>query len=188
MLLPSLPFYLGTPFQGITAALIAAIGALGIWYIRGWPERRRADNESVALKARLEIEAEEHKAKIEKEARDEAATKFREFRLEVHGLRNEVAALQGELRAATNKSMRRGDKMDMLRFILGMVLDELHAKDSSNKVLAQARLLLTRVEDEPHDPANSETLNRAEDTVVAAKATVREVMANEALNSSESAP
>lgn len=31
--------YLGTPLQGITAAILAILGGLGVWYIRGWPER-----------------------------------------------------------------------------------------------------------------------------------------------------
>jgi cbb3-type cytochrome oxidase subunit 3 len=41
---------LGTPFQGITVALIIVFGTVIIWYIRGWPERRRALNETAKLK------------------------------------------------------------------------------------------------------------------------------------------
>lgn len=161
--------YLGTPLQGVSAALIVAFGTIIIWYIRGWPERKRAMNETTALTA-----------KIEEDLRGEAAERFKEFREEVHGLRNELQKARAELDQAAAKSMRRGDRLNMMRFILLMVIDELAAKDPSNKVLAQARLLLSRIEDEPHQPNSSDALTKAEDTVDAANATVRQVKADEA--------
>lgn len=159
----------GTAFQGITAALIATLGGLGIWYIRGWPDRRRAETESDVARA-----------SIEEVLRGEAAEQFKQFRNEVHELRNELATVQGELRNAITKSTRRGDKLNMLLFILRLVMDELSAQDPKNKVLAQARTLLTRVEDEPHEAGNSAALERAEEAVEATQATVREVKATEA--------
>jgi hypothetical protein len=166
--LPSLASF-GTPLQGVTAGLIAAFGALGIWYIRGWPERKRAANETTVITA-----------KIEEELRGEAAQRFREFRAEVHALRNELQQVRGELQQSHAKSMRRGDKLNMVLFILRMVMDELASKEPRNKILAQARTLLSRVEDEPHDKNNSSAVNAAEETVEAAQATVREVRAEEA--------
>lgn len=160
---------IGTPLQGVTAAMILAFGTVAIWYIRGWPERKRATNETTALTA-----------KIEEDLRGEAAARFREFREEVHSLRNELAIARAELDRASARSMRRADKLNMLLFILRLVMDELASKEPQNKVLAQARLLLSRVEDEPHQPDNSDALNKAEETVDAAKATVRQVKADEA--------
>jgi len=160
---------LGTVFQGLLVAIVSALGALGIWYIRGWPDRRRASNETTAMTA-----------KIEEDLRGEAAERFREFRLEVHALRNELQAVRGELQATATKSMRRGDKLNMVLFILRMVMDELAAKEPKNKILAQARTLLSRVEDEPHQEDNSDALNAAEETVDKANATVRQVKADEA--------
>jgi hypothetical protein len=61
-----------------------------------------------------------------------------------------------------------------------MVLDELAAKDPGNKVLTQAKKLLTNVEMEPHQVDESDALRAAEDTVEAANATVRQVKADEA--------
>ncbi len=158
-------FRLGIIFQGVTIALITA---LGIW-IKYGPDRTRAENESIGLKA-----------KIEEDLRSEAAVRFQEFRDEVHSLRNELGAARAELHQTTAKSVRRGDKLNMVLFILRLVMDELHAKEPANKVLAQARSLLSRVEDEPHVEGNSDALNQAEDTVEAAQATVREVKAEEA--------
>jgi hypothetical protein len=160
---------LGTPLQGVSAAMIFAFGTVLIWYIRGWPDRKRAANETTALTA-----------KIEEDLRGEAAERFREFRTEVHALRNELAKARAELDRAAAKSMRRGDKLNMMRFILMMVIDELAAKDPQNRVLAQAHQLLSRIEEEPHQVDNSDALAAAEDTVDAAQATVRQVKAEEA--------
>ncbi len=160
-------FPLGSAFQGGTFAV--ALVALGAWWIRGWPDRRRASNETISITA-----------KIEEDLRVEAAERFREFREEVHALRNELAKARAELEQTAAKSLRRGDKLNMLLFILRMVMDELHAKDPTNKILAQARHLLDRVEDEPHRAGGSDVLNKAEDTVDAANATLREVKATEA--------
>lgn len=145
----------------LTVAVIV-LGAALIWWIRGYPDRHRAANETKIIE------------------NDEAAIRFKEFRVEVHELRNELAVVRAELHKAQNQSARRGDKLNMLRFILQMVIDELAAKEPGNKVLAQARKLLSRVEDEPHKKGGSQALSAAEDTVDAAQATVRQVKAEEA--------
>ncbi len=159
--------------------IIAIIGAF-VWWIKGMAERGRVKNEGTIIQAKIEAEARALQGKIEETFRGEAATRFREFREEVHGLRNDVARLEANLHNATAQSGRRGDKLNMVLFILRLVMDELATRDPTNKILAQARALLARVEDEPHEKGNSTALNQAEDTVEAAQATVREVKAEEA--------
>lgn len=150
----------GTIFQG--GMLLTMLTLLGVWWVRGMPDRQRALNEARAID------------------NTDAALRFKEFRLEVHALRNELQVVRGELHKAQTKSARRGDMLNMLRFILQMVLDELAAKDPGNKVLTQAKKLLTNVEMEPHQVDESDALRAAEDTVEAANATVRQVKADEA--------
>lgn len=157
------------PQWGTFASLLGIFSlALTAW-IKGIPERLRVQNER---------EAQDTKAASD--IRDEYAIAYKETRLEVHALRNELARVRAELLESQARSTRRGDKMNMLRFILEMVLTELQAKEPANKVLEQARKLLARVEDEPHQTNASEALSAAEDTVDAARATVRKVKADEA--------
>jgi hypothetical protein len=71
---------ISTVFQGGTlVALIVLIAGVITVFIRGMPERARVKNESVSLHA-----------KIEEDLRGEAAHRFKEFRDEVHSLRNEL--------------------------------------------------------------------------------------------------
>ncbi len=170
-----------TLLEGAASAtvLIALVGAL-VWWIKGLAERGRVKNEGAIIQARIEAEARALQGKIEETFRGEAATRFKEFREEVHGLRNDVARLESSLLISTAQSVRRGDKLNMILFILSLVMEELAARDPTNKILAQARSLLARVEIEPHEKGNSTALNQAEDTVEAAQATVREVKAEEA--------
>jgi hypothetical protein len=157
------------PQWGAFGTLLVLLAlALTAW-IKGIPERLRVKNER---------EAQDTKAASD--IRDEYALRYKETRLEVHGLRNELQIVRAELAASQTKSMRRSDKLNMVLFILRMVMDELQAKEPKNKVLAQAVKLLSRVEDEPHDPANSDAVNAAEHTVEVAKEAVHEVKAAEA--------
>lgn len=157
------------PQWGAFGSLFALVVMALVAWIKGIPDRLRVKNETTALTA-----------KIEEDLRGEAAERFRDFRTEVHALRNELAAARAELDQAAAKSMRRADKLNMVLFILRLVMDELASKEPGNKVLAQARLLLSRVEDEPHQTDSSSALQKAENTVDAAQATVREVKAEEA--------
>ena len=161
---------IGTPLQGgILATLLAMLGlALRAWIVNR-PNQTRANNERMR-----------DEANTEKEMRAEAAERFREFRREVHDLRNELHAVKFELEQSMAKSLRRNEKLNMVLFILRMVMDELRSKDPRNSTLAQARSLLDRVGDEPHAIDNSSALDAAEDTVDAANAAVREVKASEA--------
>lgn len=150
-------------------ALIALVAGGITVYIKGIPARVRAYSER---------EAQDTKAATA--IRDEYALRYKETRLEVHALRNELQAVRSELATSQTKSMRRSDKLNMVLFILRMVMDELQAKEPSNKVLKQAITLLSRVEDEPHSPGSSEAVNAAEHTVEVAQEAVHAVKASEA--------
>lgn len=159
-----LPF--GTVFQAGTLAVAVAsfFTAVGIW-IRYGPDRKRAANEEKIID------------------NESIAARLKEFRVEVHGLRNELQAIQGQLHTAQNQSARRGDKLNMLLFILKMVMDELSARDPDNMVLRQARSLLARVEEEPEPQGRSNALKAAEETVEAARTAVNEVKRSESEDS-----
>lgn len=147
-------------------------GGAVIAFVRTRPALKKIANERVVTDAAAAANL-----------RDEYAKQYKDTRQELHALRNEVQAHQGELRAADLKSMRRGDKLNMVLFILRMVMDELASINSDNKVLVQARKLLDGVGNEPHEDGQSNALNAAENTVDAAKEAVREVKATEAKSS-----
>lgn len=157
------------PQWGAFGSLFALLVMALVAWIKGIPERLRVRNEREAQDTRAATEI-----------RDEYALRYKETRIEVHGLRNELQAVRAELAQSQTKSMRRGDKLNMLLFILRMVMDELASKEPGNKILAQARSLLSRVDDEPHAIGNSSALDAAENTVDAAKEAVQEVRAAEA--------
>lgn len=161
---------LGSAFQGATfiTALVALIGALGYW-IKGMPERARVKHEGTEIAA-----------KIEEDIRREAAGWGREFRKEVHSLRNDLQIMNSKLHLATMESARRADKLDMMLFILTMVMDELQTKESNSAVLTRSRILLQRIEEKARDKDHSPALNAAEDTVGAANLAARQVKASEA--------
>ncbi len=182
--MPDFP-YLGTVFQGATfVTLLLAIvgGAFTVfrYWIQGTPERNRVLNEGRALQAKIETDAKALQLKIAEDLQKDTAEWLQKFRDEIHLLRNELGVARAELHRTAAVSLRRGDKLNMMLFILRLVMDELASKDPDNKVLKQANQLLTRIEDEPHVEGNSTALNQAEDTVEAAQATVREVKADEA--------
>ncbi len=161
------------PQWGSLLALVTIIMGAVVAYIKTTPERGRVGIEASRVAAELA-------AGIENKLRVDVNERFKEFRDEVHSLRNELHAVNGELRLSVKQSGRREDKLNMLFFILRMVMDELHAKEPENTTLAQAIALLRRVEDEPHAPGNSASLNKAEDAVTATNDSLREVRASEA--------
>ena len=154
---------LGTAFQGATLAtiIIAALTALGVWIKHG-PDRIRAETEADSAE------------------RIDYAQQVKEFRFEVHGYKNMLAQVQSQLIASQSQSARRGDKLNMVLFILNMVMDRLHAKDPDDQVLAQAKVLLSRVQAEPYDKCESDVVHAAQETVQAAENTLHEVRAAEA--------
>lgn len=146
---------------GSATIFLTMLGGALTWWIKGMPERKRAENEEKIID------------------NETVAQRLTEFRLEVHSLRNELAVVRAELHKAQTESSRRGDKINMLRFIVTMLVDEFSVHDPSNRVLAQAKGLLNRIEDEPGRLDNSDALAAAEETVDKAQATVRQVKAKE---------
>lgn len=138
-------------------------------YFKFRPDQTRADTEAAAA------------------SNADVVMRFKEFRDEVHGYKQEVMKQQGqlasvrrELNSALRNSERRGEKMNMLRFILNMLIDEFTTKDPSNKVLAQAKTMLLRIEDEPRQMDASDALHKAEDAHIATGAVINEIKKEEA--------
>lgn len=158
-MLTFLGLQLGTVFQGGT--LLAVIGAVIIWWIRGAPDRQRADNEADQIKI--------NEAEL---IRTDYAKQIRDFRLEVHGYRNDLQDITFRLSQSEAQSKRRGDKITMMAFVLKLVMAELRRLDPDNQVMGQAESLLGQIMDEG-DPSKSDALNTAEHAVADAKQTVR---------------
>lgn len=120
-------------------------GAAAIWWIRGMPERHRAANEAMRLKI--------SEAEV---IRTDYAKQIQEFRQEVQGYRAEMARLQADLTAARQMSMRRGDRLNMVFFILRLVMDELRRIDPESETLAHAQALLALVSHPEREDGASE--------------------------------
>ncbi len=120
---------------GALVAAILVLGTMGVRWITGMPDRTRAGNEREQLKI--------NEAEL---IRTDYAAQIQEFRVEVHSYRNELAKLQIALSKTQNLSLRRGDRLNMVFFILRLVMGELRRLDPNSDVLAQAEALLSRVE------------------------------------------
>ncbi len=162
---------LGTlPQWGAFLSLLTLIAGCITVYIKGIPERLRVTNEGVALKA-----------KIEEDLRGEAAMRFKEFRTEVHSLRNELAKYVTELTISEASRRRGSDKLSMMAFVLKLVMGELRRLDPKSQIVDQAEKLLEGIlEDDPPEADKSKALKQAEFTVSAAHDTVDEVKHAEA--------
>jgi hypothetical protein len=157
------------PQWGAFGSLLIILGlTLRVW-VKGIPERLRVKNEATSLHA-----------KIEEDLRGEAAKRFKEFREEVHGLRNDVMSLSGRLTKSESTSKRRADKLSMMALILRLVMGELRRIDPDSEVLKQAEILMAQVLNETPEDEKSTTLKTAEHAVEAAQDTVIEVKASEA--------
>ena len=135
--------------------------ALGIWIQHG-PERKRAANEAKIIDA----------TGMDKLLAD-YSKQIGEFRIEVHGYRNEMQALQGELSAANRLSNKRSDRIDTLQIIVELLLTELERLDPDSLIVKQAKIMLRRTATEPRDPGESEAMATARGTVRDAKQAVR---------------
>ncbi len=161
----------GTVPQWATfAALLTIIMGAVTVYIRGIPARMLARNDGDKIKI---DEAEK--------IRTDYSEQIKEFRLEVHGYRNELHVVSARLATSEATSMRRGDKLSMMAFVVRLVLDELRRLNPHNQVIEQAETLLDQLErPDPPLSGKSPALGAAEHTVDAAKEAVREVRATEA--------
>ncbi len=172
-------FQIGTIFQGITIAIITA---LGIW-IKYSSDRTRAGTERQIID------------------NGEMARLRREDRAEVHTLKNEVMRLtqkQTELErllthALATSSMRK-EQMNNMMHLIELLIDEVDRIDKASIIVPQARLLLKqmraaanqKVDPFVNNPHQSDAVNASEHTVeateaanVAAVAAHKEVEKNE---------
>lgn len=142
----------GTPFQGGTL-LTAILIAIGLW-IRGMPERHRAKNEGKAI-----------------DDADEAQ-KRREWREEVHAIKNELAKVVAELVKCNRIATTAAALNEQLMFLFELLLSEAEAHDPASKIVQRARLSFNRISKDLKDPSKSDALNIAETAVEDAKQTL----------------
>jgi hypothetical protein len=153
---------LGTVFQGGTlAAMLVLLAIVARAYIVGMPERRRAANEGKVID------------------NAEVALRFKEWRAEVHAMKNELALVQARLHQSDAQRARNKDRFNMVLFILRLVMAELRRIDPESAVIKQAEALLGQVTEQEDDPDKTPAVNAAEHTLEAAKATLSEVKQSE---------
>lgn len=145
------------------AALLAIImGGIRVW-IKGLPERGRVANE------RKVIEISETDRLI---ASYEVTVKA--FRAEVHGYRNDLQAVQGELLASDKVSSQRHNWINDMMFIIELLITELERLDPKSPTVKQAKAMLKRMGGgSGDDAAKSEAMNVAETAARDARQTVR---------------
>ncbi len=154
---------LATIFEGATAATVifAAFMALRYW-IQGSPDRSRVANETKVLDM----------AAMDKRLSD-YAQQVRDFREEVHGLRNDLQTALAEGVISDKLSDQRSNWINDMMFIIELLISELERIDSKSMIVKQARSMLKRIKGQGTDPLKSESLNNAETAVRDAKQTVR---------------
>jgi hypothetical protein len=136
---------MGTVFQGGT--LLAVLGLALVWWIRGAPERARAKNEA------RKIEADEHTL-----IRTDYVQQIKDWRVEVHALRNELHALEGEQRksskdiaAATSLIRNYEDDRRTMLFLIRLLISELERLDPNSIIVRQAKETLEQMGHRPED-------------------------------------
>ena len=148
------------PQWGTFAALIAAILAGATAYIKGSPQRTKASSDA-------------------KQADNaDYADQIRLFRDEVRALNREVKALQERLTQAESASRLRADRITNMTFIIRLLISELRRLDPNSIIVQQAEALLQQMDIGKAPPAieADRAVEKAQDTVVAAKATVAELI------------
>lgn len=147
---------LGTVFQGGTfGAALIVLAVVARTYILGIPERARVRNE----------------AKVIDNA--EVAMRFKEWRAEVHAMKNELAVVKAELHSSNAQRARNRDRFNMVLFILRLVMTELRRLDPQSAVIRQADALLAQVTEEEESPEDA--VSAAKATVASAEVTLEEV-------------
>lgn len=152
----------GTPFQGISViGILAILGFVVRTWIVGMPARKQAEND--AKRAANEGKVIDN---------TEVALRFKEWRAEVHAMKNEVTVLRAELHRSDAQRAHNRERFNMVLFILRLVMAELRRIDPNSPVIKQADELLKQVTDEdaPHDAAES-----AKATVAAAQDTLEQI-------------
>lgn len=166
---------LGIAFSPVISAgnwlviLVLTLGGIVTAVLKYGPDRRRAENEGQQIKIN---EAELIRADYAKQIAD--------FRMEVHGYRNELQVMQGELRVSDKIAGERNDRIATMETIIELLISELERLDPNSVVVKQAKLMMKRRD--KNDPYKSDALNAAEGTMRdteqanrSAKAACREV-------------
>lgn len=151
-MLELLGIQLGTPFQGGT--LLAVLLIAGVWYIRGMPDRTRAKNEGQVIN----------------DADD--ALKRKEWRAEIHTIKNELAVSAAELVKCNQLATAATARSEQLMFLYELLLSEAEAHDPTSKIVQRARLSFNRISTDLKDPSKSDVLNTAETAVADATQTL----------------
>lgn len=140
-------------------------------YFKFRPDQTRADTEATVVN------------------NAEVALRFREFRDEVHGYKNQVMALQAAQKVNDKKQLElekllthalatssvRRDQMNSMMALIELLIAELEKIDPKSIIVPQAKVLLKQMRDaaqRPVDPMKSDALNTAEHAVADAKQTV----------------
>ena len=153
------------PQWGTFAALIAAIVGWGTVYIKGSPLRTKAESDA------KQADNADYSAQI------------RGFRDEVHSYRSEVQVLRERLTQSESASRLRADRITNMTFIIRLLISELLRLDPKSIIVQQAEVLLKQMDRSetglalttPTETADR-AVEKAQDTVVAAKATVAELI------------
>lgn len=146
---------LGTPFQGVTAiGIMSILGLVLRAWVVGIPDRLRAANEGKVSAAA------------------ELADRFKAWRAEVHGLKNEIMALNA-LQAECVKLRASSDALnEQLMFLIELMISELEVLDPNSKTVHRARSMFARMAHILPSDNESDALHTAKATVMDAKQTL----------------
>lgn len=155
-------FPLGTIFQGGTlAAALAMLAIVGRAWIIGVPERMRVANEGKITAAA------------------ELAERYKAWRVEVHGLKNDLMVVAGK-QEECNKALAEAhavnrhneSQMSTMLFLIRLLIRELERLAPDSIIVQQAKITLEQLGHTPPDPGKSDALNVAEGAVRDAKQTL----------------
>lgn len=144
----------GTVFQGGTLAALVLL--LGVWWVRGMPDRGRVRNEAKVI------------------ADEELARRYKEWRAEVHELKNQLAIVLAEQRKC-NQALSAALALNRpVLFLIRLLIREVKRLDPTSPIIDQAETTLEHLGQAIDDPNKSDVLNAAEQAVEAAEQTVEE--------------
>ncbi len=154
---------LATIFEGATFATVLVVGLMALRYwIQGSPERARVRNERKSIDM---IDMDKRLA--------DYADQVKDFRNEVHGLRNDLQLALAELLTSDKLSDQRSNWINDMLFIIELLIAELERLDPKSAIVKQAKMMLRRIKEQGNDPSKTEAMNIAETAVRDAKQTVR---------------
>ncbi len=167
---------LGTFFQGATFFTVLAAGLMALRYwIQGSPERARVRNERKTIDM----------GEMDKRLAD-YAEQIKDFRKEVHGLRQDLQKALAVQLTSDKVSDQRSNWIDDMLFIIELLISELERLDPKSPIVKQAKGMLKRMTSTSGDAGKSEARNATETAARDARQSARsaehavvEVAANE---------